>query len=99
MLISVHVVPMLFMQYATVHVVPMLFMQYATVHVVPILFMQYATVHHQLLLLLKKVGSARLREGDIHPFSLKNPAPQYQPVDRNKRTGKRAVDCNRDIAA
>ena len=35
----------------------------------------------QILLLLKKVGSARLRENDIHPISPKTSAPQYQPID------------------
>ena len=43
---------------------------------------------HYLLLLLKQVGIARLRERDIHPFSPKTPAPQYQPIDRKKRMGK-----------
>ena len=38
-----------------------------------------------LLLLLKEVGSAKLRESDIHPISPKTPAPQYQPIDRKKR--------------
>ena len=51
----------------------------------------------QLLLLFKKVGSARLRESDIHPFSSKTPAPQYQPIDR-KRKEKRVEDYSRDRA-
>ena len=38
-----------------------------------------------LLLLLKKVGSARLRESDVHPISLKTPAPQYHTKNRKKR--------------
>ena len=38
-----------------------------------------------LLFLLKTIGSARLRESDIHPISPKTPAPQYQPIDRKKR--------------
>ena len=38
-----------------------------------------------LLLLLKKVGTARLKESDVHPVSPKTPAPQYQPIDRKKR--------------
>ena len=42
-----------------------------------------------LLLLLKKVGSARLRESGIHPISPKTPAPQYQPIDRKKTKGKK----------
>ena len=52
-----------------------------------------------LLLLLKKVSSARLGESDIHPTSPKTPAPQYQPIDRKKRKGKRVEDYNRDRAA
>ena len=52
-----------------------------------------------LLLLLKKVGSARLGESDIHPISPKTPAPQYQPIDRKERKGKRVEDYSRDRAA
>ena len=52
-----------------------------------------------LLLLLKKVGSARLRESCIHPISPKTPAPQYQPIDRKKRKGKKVEDYSRDRAA
>ena len=52
-----------------------------------------------LLLLLKKVGSARLRESDIHPISPKTPAPQYQPIDRKNSKGYRVEDYSRDRAA
>ena len=52
-----------------------------------------------LLLLLKKVGSARLGESDVHPISPKTPAPQYQPIDRKKRKVKRVEDYSRDRAA
>ena len=52
-----------------------------------------------VLLLLKKVGSARLRESGIHPNSPKTPAPQYQPIDRKKRKGKRVEDYSRDRAS
>ena len=52
-----------------------------------------------LLLLLKKVGSARLGESDIHHISPKTPAPQYQPIDRKKRKGKRVEEYSRDRAA
>ena len=52
-----------------------------------------------LLLLLKKVSSARLGESDIHPISPKTTAPQYQPIDRKKRKGKRVEDYSRDRAA
>ena len=52
-----------------------------------------------LLLLLKKISSARLGESDIHPISPKTPAPQYQPIDRKKRKGKRVEDYSRDKAA
>ena len=52
-----------------------------------------------LLLLFKNVNSARLRESGIHPIGPKTPAPQYQPIDRNKRKGKRVEDYSRDRAA
>ena len=52
-----------------------------------------------LLLLLKMVGSARLRESDIQPISTKTPPPQYQPIDRKMRKGKRAEDYSKDRAA
>ena len=52
-----------------------------------------------LLLLLKKVSSARLGESDIHRISPKTPAPQYQPIERKKRKGKRVEDYSRDRAA
>ena len=42
---------------------------------------------------------ARLGESDIHPISPKTPAPQYQPIDRKKRKGKRVEDNSRDRAA
>ena len=41
-----------------------------------------------LLLLLKKIGNARLGEGDYHPISPKTPAPHYQPIEEKKRKGK-----------
>ena len=52
-----------------------------------------------LLLLLKKVSSTRLGESDIHSISPKTPGPQYQPIDRKKRKGKRVEDYSRDRAA
>ena len=52
-----------------------------------------------LLLLFKKVGSARLIESDVHHISPKPPAPQYQPIDRKKRKRKRVEDYSRDRAA
>ena len=48
---------------------------------------------------LKKVSSQRLGESDVHPISPKTPAPQYQPIDRKKRKGKRVEDYSRDRAA
>ena len=47
----------------------------------------------------EKVGSARQRESDIYPISPKTPAPQYQPIGRKKRKGKRVEDYSRDSAA
>ena len=52
-----------------------------------------------ILLLLKKVGISRLGESDIDPISPKTPAPQYQPIDRKKRKGKRVEDHSKDRAA
>ena len=52
-----------------------------------------------LLLLLKEIGSAKLRESDIRPISPKTPSPQYQPIDMKKRKGKRVEDYSRDRAA
>ena len=52
-----------------------------------------------LLLLLKEVDSARLRESDVHPISPKTPALQDKPIDRKKRKGKRVEDYSRDRAA
>ena len=52
-----------------------------------------------IIIVKKKVGSARLRESDIHPISLKTSAPQYQPIDRKKGNGKRAEGNSRDRAA
>ena len=45
-----------------------------------------------LLLLLKEVGSARLRESDIHPISPKTSTPQYQTINMKKRKGKIVED-------
>ena len=52
-----------------------------------------------LLLLLKNVGSTRLRESGIHSISPKTPAPQYQTIDRKKRKGKKEEEYSRDRAA
>ena len=55
-----------------------------------------------LLLLIKEVGSTRLRESDtytVHPISPKTPAVQYQPIDRKKRKGKIVEDYSRVRAA
>ena len=60
---------------------------------------QFSQVCQLLLLLFKEVGSARLRESDIHPNSPKTPAPQYQPMDRKKRKGKIVEDYSRDRTA
>ena len=41
-----------------------------------------------IFIIIRRVGNARLRESNVHPLSLKIPAPQYQPIDRKKRKGK-----------
>ena len=52
-----------------------------------------------IIIIIIIISSARLGESDIHPISPKIPAPQYQPIDRKKRKGKRVEDYSRDIAA
>ena len=38
----------------------------------------------------KMVGNARLYgETDLHPIGQKTPAPQYKPIERKKRMGKK----------
>ena len=38
------------------------------------------------------------RESDLHPISLKTPAPQYQPLDRKKKKGQKKQTIKRDRA-
>ena len=52
-----------------------------------------------IIILLKKVSSARLRESNVHPLSPKTPVPQYQPIDRKKRKEKTVEDNSKDRAA
>ena len=52
-----------------------------------------------ILLLLKDVGSARLRESDIHPISPKTQAPQYWHIDKKKRKEKIVENYCMDRAA
>ena len=62
------------------------------------LFIRYRAIktwNSLQLLLLKEVGSARLRDSGMHPISPKTPAPQYQPIDRKKRKGKIVEDYSR----
>ena len=66
--------------------------------------------HHIIIIIIIKKGRQwesairrpwlyTLRESAIHPISPKTPAPQYQPIDRKKRKGKRVEDYSRDRAA
>ena len=52
-----------------------------------------------IIIFIKKGQRARLREIDVHPINPKTTAPQYQPIDRQKRKGKRVEDYSRDRAA
>ena len=51
-------------------------------------YLYRAYVSAMVLLLLKKMGNARLGEGDWHPISPKTPAPRYQPIEEKKKNGK-----------
>ena len=46
----------------------------------------------KFLLLLKRVGSIRLGESDLHPISPKSSAPQYQPIRRKEEKEKVVED-------
>ena len=72
--------------------------QYFQLNFITSVYIWPAIVRLLLLLLLKKVGSARLRESDVHHISPNTLAPQYQPIDRKKRKRKRVEDYSRDKA-
>ena len=52
-----------------------------------------------IIIIIKKVDSARLRERDLHPISPKTPAPQYQHMDRKKRKEKIIENYSTDRAS
>ena len=53
-----------------------------------------------IFIIIKKGRQCKAeRESGIHPISPKTPVPQYQPIDRKKRKGKRVEDYSRDRAA
>ena len=52
-----------------------------------------------IIIIIKKRQQCKVGESDIHPISPKTPAPQYQPIDRKKRNGKKVEDYSRDRAA
>ena len=52
-----------------------------------------------IVVIIKKGRQCKAeRESDVHPIGPKTPAPQYQPIDRKKRKGKRVEDYSRDRA-
>ena len=51
-----------------------------------------------IIIIIKKDRQCKA-ESDVHPISPKTPAPQYQPIDSNKRKGKREEDYSMDRAA
>ena len=53
-----------------------------------------------IIIIIKKGLQCKAeRESDIHPISPETSAPQYQPIDRQKRKGKRVEDYSRDRSA
>ena len=52
----------------------------------------YSTSNNIIIIFLKEVDSARMRESDLHLISPKTPATQYQAIDRKKRKGKTVED-------
>ena len=49
-----------------------------------------------IIIIIKKGQQCKAGRG---PISLKTPAPQYQPINRKKRKGKRVEGYSRDKAA
>ena len=45
-----------------------------------------------IIIIIIKRGRQCKAESNIHPLSPKNPAPQYQPIDKNKRKEKIVED-------
>ena len=52
-----------------------------------------------IIIIIKKYQQCMARESDIYHVSPNTPEPQYQPIDRKKRKGKRVEDYSRDRAA
>ena len=53
-----------------------------------------------IIIIIKKGRQCKAeRETDVHHISPKTPAPQYQPIDKKKRKGKRVEDYSRNRAA
>ena len=51
------------------------------------------------IIIIKKGRQCKAEREWYTPISPKTPAPQYQPIDRKKRNGKRVEDYSRDRAA
>ena len=92
-----HFVPHMILYRNMYHSVSHMILYLNMCHSVPHMIL-FRNMYILLLLLIKEVGSARLRERDIQTISPKIPAPQYQPINRKKRKGKIVEDYSRDRA-
>ena len=52
-----------------------------------------------IIIIIKKGQQCKAEREWYTPYQSKDPAPQYQPIDRNKKMGKRVEDYSRNRAA
>ena len=53
----------------------------------------------QIIIIIKKGRHCKAEREWYTPYQSKDPSPQYQPIDRKKRKGKKVEDYSRDRAA
>ena len=64
------------------------------------LLMSYFDLFHYIIIIsIKKGRQCKAEREWCTPYQSEDPAPQYQPIDRKKRKGKRVEDYSRDRAA
>ena len=52
-----------------------------------------------IIIIIKKGRQCKAEREWYTPYQSEDPSPQYQPIDRKKRKGKKAEDYSRDRAA
>ena len=52
-----------------------------------------------IIIIIKKGRQCKAERERYTPYQFEDPSPQYQPIDKKKRKGKRVEDSSRDRAA